>query len=218
MNYPQELIEKVEKRTGDAPVEGFVPGQGPLNPKLMLVGEAPGKTEVTNHIPFSGQAGKELMNCLASAGLTREEVYITSAVRSRPYKKTERINKRTGQREIVYPNRTPTKSEVLAHAPILDYEFTHIDPPLIATLGNIGLHRLLGPTYTVSKTHGELYQGPILQLNEEKNSYEWSEKTYSVIPLFHPAAVFYNRKLQPLIEKDWEVIREVLQNEKISAT
>lgn len=40
MNYPQELIEKVEKRTGDAPVEGFVPGQGPLNPKLMLVGEA----------------------------------------------------------------------------------------------------------------------------------------------------------------------------------
>lgn len=216
MKYPQELIKKVEARIGDAPVEGFVPGQGPLHPKLMLVGEAPGKTELTNHIPFSGQAGKELMNCLDSAGLTREDVYITSAMRSRPYKKIERINKRTGQKEIVYPNRTPTKTEVLAQAPILDYEITHVEPQLIATLGNIGLHRLLGTKYTVSKNHGELYQVPILQLNEEKNTYEWSEKTYSIIPLFHPAAVFYNRTLQPLIENDWKVIREVLKNSQMT--
>ena len=75
-------------------LEGFVPGQGPLHPKLMIVGEAPGRTEIENFIPFSGQAGKELMASLALVGLTREEVYITSAVRSRPYS-IKRTNQQT---------------------------------------------------------------------------------------------------------------------------
>lgn len=52
------------------------------------------------------------MQALSSTGLTREEVY-TSAVRSRPYRVTHRINKRTQQSETVYPNRTPTRSKYL---------------------------------------------------------------------------------------------------------
>ena len=57
MEYPTELIQEASLRMNDRPVEGFVAGQGPLHPKLMLVGEAPGKTEIDTHIPFSGQAG-----------------------------------------------------------------------------------------------------------------------------------------------------------------
>lgn len=177
MEYPTELIQEASLRMNDRPVEGFVTGQGPLHPKLMLVGEAPGKTEIDTHIPFSGQAGKELMQALSSTGLTREDVYITSAVRSRPYRVTHRINKRTQQTETVYPNRTPTRSEVFAHAPILDYELMEVQPKLIATLGNIGLQRLLGKEYTVTKNHGQLYTGPVLQLTKQKDAYEWSEKT-----------------------------------------
>ncbi len=177
MEYPTELIQEASLRMNDRPVEGFVAGQGPLHPKLMLVGEAPGKTEIDTHIPFSGQAGKELMQALSSTGLTREDVYITSAVRSRPYRVTHRINKRTQQTETVYPNRTPTRSEVFAHAPILDYELMEVQPKLIATLGNIGLQRLLGKEYTVTKNHGQLYTGPVLQLTKQKDAYEWSEKT-----------------------------------------
>ena len=82
----------------------------------MIVGEAPGRTEIENFIPFSGQAGKELMASLALVGLTREEVYITSAVRSRPYSIKERINKRSGAHEVVHPNRTPTKRSLVACA------------------------------------------------------------------------------------------------------
>lgn len=182
MEYPKELIQEASLRMNGRPVEGFIAGQGPLHPKLMLVGEAPGKTEIDTHVPFSGQAGKELMQALSSTGLTREDVYITSAVRSRPYRVVQRINKRTKQQEIVYPNRTPTKAEVLAHAPILDYEIKQVQPQLIATLGNIGLQRLLGKEYTVTKNHGQLYTGPVLQLTEQKDAYEWSEKT---IEFFH---------------------------------
>ena len=77
MNYPKKLAEPIIEQSKAYQLEGFVPGQGPLHPKLMIVGEAPGRTEIENFIPFSGQAGKELMASLALVGLTREEVYIT---------------------------------------------------------------------------------------------------------------------------------------------
>lgn len=212
MNYPTTLVKEVKQRMNNRPVEGFVAGQGSLKPKIMFVGEAPGKNEVENHIPFSGQAGKELMACLEGLKLTRADVYITSAVRSRPYRVVERINKRTHEKEIVYPNRTPTKAEVFAHAPILDYEIDKIKPDLIATLGNIGLQRLLGKDHTVSKNHGQLYVGPVLELNKQKTHYEWSKKTYRIVPLFHPAAIFYNRSLAPLIKQDWEILDTLIND------
>ncbi|MDT2836165.1 uracil-DNA glycosylase [Enterococcus durans] len=213
MHYPDELVQEAKTRMQNRPVEGFVAGQGPLFPKLMLVGEAPGKTEIENHIPFSGQAGKELMQALSLAGLTREDVYITSAVRSRPYRTVHRLNKRKQATETVYPNRTPSKAEIFAHAPILDYEIEHVQPQLIATLGNIGLQRLLGQSYKISKNHGQLYTGPILRLNEKMDAYKWSEKTYHVFPLFHPAAIFYNRSLAEMINHDWLTLAEYLKKE-----
>ncbi len=130
------------------------------------------------------------MQALTSTGLTREDVYITSAVRSSPYRVTHRINKRTQQTETVYPNRTPTRSEVFAHAPILDYELMEVQPKLIATLGNIGLQRLLGKEYTVTKNHGQLYTGPVLQLTKQKDAYERSEKKLSYPSTFSSSSYF----------------------------
>lgn len=210
MNYPKELVNEVLARSAGMQLEGFVPGQGPLNPKLMIFGEAPGRVEIENHIPFSGQAGKELMKCFASVGLTREEVYITSAVRSRPFSIKERLNKRTNQMETIRPNRTPTKKEVLAHAPIVDFEIRQVQPKLIATVGNIGLQRLLGNQYTVTATHGVPITSKILELTPEKDSYQWSQEEHTILPLFHPAAVFYNRKLEPVIQADWENLGKLL--------
>ena len=60
-------------------------GESPNFPNLMLVGETPGKTESETYIPFSRQVGKELMQTHALVRWTREDIYITSAVRSRPY-------------------------------------------------------------------------------------------------------------------------------------
>jgi uracil-DNA glycosylase family 4 len=209
MNYPKKLADLVIEQSKAFQLEGFVPGQGPLNPKLMIVGEAPGRTEIENFIPFSGQAGKELMASLALAGLTREDVYITSAVRSRPYSIKERINKRTGAPEIVHPNRTPTKKEVLLHAPLLDYEIQKVDPPLIATVGNIGLQRLLGNRFSITEVHGQPIKSVIQQTNAEKNGYTWSDKQYTIVPMYHPAAIFYNRTLAERIQQDWSDLNRI---------
>lgn len=213
MDYPKKLEAFVAKRSKDFQLEEFIAGQGPLQPKLMLVGEAPGRNEVVNHIPFSGAAGKELIQAMALIGLTRENTYITSAVRSRPFKVVERINKQTQEPETVYPNRTPTKKEILAHAPILDYEIATVQPPLIATLGNIGLQRLLGPKWQISQRHGEIYHGPLLELNQKADGYQPSEKEYTVVPLFHPAAIFYNRSLADTIKTDWLKLGKLLEKE-----
>lgn len=214
MEYPDKLVQLVKERSVGMRLEGFVAGQGPQQPKLMLVGEAPGRNEVENFIPFSGAAGKELINAMASIGLTRENTYITSAVRSRPFKEVHRVNRRTGLEETVYPNRTPSKKEVLAHAPILDYELSVITPPIIATLGNIGLQRLLGPGHQITEMHGQLYQGPIQELNQEQNGYQFSHKEYLVYPLYHPAAIFYNRSLTEKIAEDWNKLGLLIEEKR----
>lgn len=214
MEYPKELVDLVATRSKGFQLEGFMAGQGPRHPKLMLLGEAPGRNEVVNHIPFSGAAGKELIQAMTAIGLTRENTYITSAVRSRPYKIVEWINKRTKEPETVYPNRTPTKKEILAHAPILDYELSVIQPTIIATLGNIGLQRLLGPKWQISERHGDVYRGPVLELTADQNNYQQSKQAYTVLPLFHPAAVFYNRKLSETITEDWALLGNLLEKEE----
>ena len=65
-----------------------------------------------------------------------------------------------------------------------------MDPPLIATVGNIGLQRLLGNRYSITNVHGQPIRSAIQQLNAEKNGYTWSDKQYLIVPMYHPAAIF----------------------------
>lgn len=215
MNYPQELIDEVKKRSAGMRLEGINSGSGPKHPKLMIIGEAPGRNEIVNNIPFSGDAGKELNKSLAQIGLTRDDVYITSAVRSRPYAIKKVFSKRENKEVTKYPNRKPTKKEVLAHAPFLDYEIDYAQPKLIVALGNTGLERLLGPGHKISEEHGKIIKNTsILRLNPQKDGYVWSKQKYTIVPEYHPAAVFYNRKLSDDIIKDWNIIKPYLEKEK----
>lgn len=214
MKYPKSLIELVKKRAQGLQLEGINEGAGPKHPALMIVGEAPGREEIISHIPFHGDSGKELMKSLASIGLKREDVYITSAVRSRPFSVKKVFSKRANKEITKYPNRKPTKKEVLAHAPFLDYEIKEIEPKLIVAVGNTALERLLGPGHKISEEHGSVIKDtPILELNEQQDSYVWSKRKYTIFPQYHPAAVFYNRKLTDTIAKDWLVIKPYLKEE-----
>lgn len=216
LDYPEELIDEVKKRSEGMRLEGINSGSGPKHPLLMIIGEAPGRNEIVNNIPFSGDAGKELNKSLAQIGLTRDDVYITSAVRSRPYSVKKVFSKRENKEVTKYPNRKPTKKEVLAHAPFLDYEIDYAQPKLIVALGNTGLERLLGPGHKISEEHGKVIEDtPILRLNEQKDGYVWSKEKYTIFPEYHPAAVFYNRKLSDDIVKDWEIIKPYLEKEKL---
>ncbi|WP_088009467.1 uracil-DNA glycosylase [Indiicoccus explosivorum] len=198
----EELAEWGRKRIEGFPVEGFVYGEGPSKPVFMMVGEAPGETEVYSEIPFTGRAGKELMASLESVGLTREDVYITSAVRSRPYRWGTKKERNGEVVERKY-NRPPTKKEIIAHAPILDAEIRDIQPPLIVTLGNVGLQRLTGPKSKVTELHGTLLETPVLYWDDEHKKYRETDRHYYVFPTFHPASVFYNPSVREWLKEDW---------------
>jgi len=206
------IIALCRARLAHQPVEGFLLGRGARAAKIMFVGEAPGAHEIEEGKPFVGQAGQVMNSYLEHLNLTREQVYITSAVRSRPYKDKE-IVRSSGKRIISRSNRTPTKAEVLAHAPLLDEEIRWVKPHIIAPMGNTALHRLIGNHETVTSMHGKLMEGPIQQAAQRDHSeagYRFSEEIYKIFPLFHPAAVMYNRKLSRLIESDLDTLAGIL--------
>jgi uracil-DNA glycosylase len=209
---PESIAQLGKDRIEGFPVEGFIYGEGPRNPELMLIGEAPGEFELVDGIPFIGRAGKELMKSLATIDLSREDVYITSAVRSRPYRwgtKRERDGTLTERKY----NRPPTQKEILAHAPVLDYELLTVKPKLIVTLGNVGLQRLLGRDSKVTELHGQLLERPVQYLKElDDTKFNWTNETYTIVPTFHPASIFYRPSHRPSLEADWLEIGRLLSN------
>ena len=88
------MEEQKERQALRALIAGVSPGrenalvfgEGPKNPKLMLIGEAPGEQESLMGRPFVGKAGKNLDHFLALVGLVRGEIYITNVVKFRPTK------------------------------------------------------------------------------------------------------------------------------------
>lgn len=209
----KELIQVAQQRAAGFPVEGFLRGEGPENPKALLIGEAPGEVEVTTDIdhPFAGRAGVELMKFMETAGLTRENTYITSVFHSRPFKDQVKLNKRTGIEEVRRYNRKPTRKEVLAHAPLTDYEIRQVDAPLIILLGTSAIERVLGKKTAVKELHGKVLTTSVQYLAElEDTAYQWTDKKYHVLCTYHPASVFYNRQLEFDIHEDMRAAKKWL--------
>ena len=104
------MEEQKERQALRALIAGVSPGrenalvfgEGPKNPKLMLIGEAPGEQESLMGRPFVGKAGKNLDHFLALVGLVRGEIYITNVVKFRPTKTgaTGRLSNRPPTREM----------------------------------------------------------------------------------------------------------------------
>jgi DNA polymerase len=118
-----------------------VPGSGSQNAKLMLVGEAPGREEDEDGLPFVGRAGRILDEALHDAGLDRDKVFITSILKCRPPK-----------------NRNPKKKEIEACRQYLLTQIECIKPNAILAMGNFGLLGLLGKRLQVSKVRGDVLQ------------------------------------------------------------
>lgn len=113
-----------------------VPGEGPEDAEIMLIGEGPGQHEDEQGRPFVGPSGHLLERWLALIGLTREQVYIANVVKCRPPQ-----------------NRDPLPEEVAACRHFLDRQVELIDPRLIATLGRHSLERYF-PGAKISQVHG----------------------------------------------------------------
>ncbi len=95
-----------------------VPGEGPLNAKVMLIGQNPGADEDELGRPFIGRAGKFLTKTLAEHGIKREDVFITNIVK-----------------HVSPQNRKPFSDEVAACLPYLMTQISTIKPKIIVLLG-----------------------------------------------------------------------------------
>lgn len=206
MDIPEYILKQAKENIEPYDVEGFVLGAGNESSDLMIVGEAPGENEIIEGVPFNGRAGKELDKQLERLELKRREVYITSTVRSRPFRY---VQTKTGKRKA---NRKPNKKEITAHAALLDYQIEKVDPSIIIALGGVAYQRLTGEKKRIKDVVGHMIDTSILQWQEG----EWvsSEKTYTVVPLYHPAAVFYNPKIRTDIENSLDYIKKQLKRKE----
>ncbi|WP_455474474.1 uracil-DNA glycosylase [Bartonella sp. B30(2025)] len=157
---------------------------GKAGSPLMLIGEAPGREEDIQGIPFVGKAGMLLNKILASIGLTRENVYITNTIPWRPP-----------------GNRTPTPREVALCRPFVERHIQLAQPRILVALGGIATQLLTGAQNGIIRTRGKwlTYVGE-------------NEVTIPVMPTFHPAYLLRTPSQKKLTWMDFLEIKNYLNN------
>jgi DNA polymerase len=122
-----------------------VPGEGPSRATFMLVGEQPGDKEDLAGKPFVGPAGRMLDQALADAGITRDETFVTNAVKH--FKHEMRGKRRLHKR--------PNNYEIERCKVWLDDERKLIKPAAVIALGVTAARSLTGKTLTIAKVRGK---------------------------------------------------------------
>lgn len=120
-------------------------GEGRSDARVLFVGEQPGNEEDLQGRPFVGPAGKLLDKCLFEAGIAREQVYVTNAVKHFKWESRgkRRLHKKPGAREIA------------ACRPWLEAEIAVLQPAVIVALGATGAQALLGKDFRLTQHRGE---------------------------------------------------------------
>lgn len=114
---------------------------GDASARVMLVGEAPGKNEDLEGLPFVGAAGKNLDAMLALAGLQRKDVYIANVLKCRPP-----------------GNRNPQPHEIQACAHFLHDQARLVEPEVIVTLGNFATRHIMKTDLGITRLRGQVHQ------------------------------------------------------------
>lgn len=151
----------------------LVMGDGDPEADIVFVGEAPGKKEDEQGLPFVGAAGRFLNEMLAVAGLDRSDVYITNIVKYRPP-----------------DNRDPLPEEKKEFWPYLMRQLEIIDPKIVITLGRHSGAAFI-PDLHISRDHGHA------------RKVRYHDHEFLVIPLYHPAAALYNGSMRQVLIDDF---------------
>ena len=161
MDKEQELSnlkKSISKLNKNFPGKNLVFSDGNKNAKVMIVGEAPGRTEDKLQKPFVGRAGKILDSLLKSINLDRSKVYITNVVNYRPNK-----------------NRKPTPKEINKFKNLLFKHIEIIKPNCVLLLGATAATAVLNHIGPLSEVRGQWKNVKII------NSY------FDILTTFHPA-------------------------------
>ena len=139
-------------------------GEGPVDARLMLVGEQPGDEEDISGKPFVGPAGRVLDEAILAAGLDRHRLYVTNAVKHFTFR-------REGKRRI---HERPRVTDVRACRPWLSAEVERVRPSVIVCLGSTAAQAVIGPSVRIQRDRGK----PVRSA--------WASQ---VLPTYHPSAV-----------------------------
>ncbi len=163
----------------------LVMGDGNPNADIVFIGEAPGKKEDEQGLPFIGASGKFLNDMLAHAGMDRSDVYITNIVKYRPPN-----------------NRDPTANEKQAFWPYLAEQLEIIDPKVIVTLGRHSMEFFL-PGAKIGEIHGHT-------VHKQVTYHDGGEREWLIVPLYHPAAALYNGSLRQTLIDDFLKVQSLI--------
>jgi DNA polymerase len=161
--------------------KNLVMGDGNIDADIVLIGEAPGKNEDEQGLPFVGAAGKFLDTMLEGAGIKRSDVYITNIVKYRPPN-----------------NRDPLPEEKAVFWPYLVRQLDVIKPKVVVTLGRHSMEYFL-PDRKISEIHGQPKRIP------------FGQSKIVVVPLYHPAAALYNGGMRATLIEDFNKLLKIIE-------
>src|SRR3954447_19088367 len=156
-------------------------GSGNANADLMFVGEAPGRNEDEQGLPFVGQAGRLLDTLLEEIGLSRDAVFVTNVLRCRPP-----------------GNRDPHPVEIERCQEYLFRTIELIQPVVICTLGNFATKLLRHDTTGIMRLHGRAEVRVV------------GPRAVRLFPVFHPAAALYTPSNVDVLRRDFSALPELL--------
>lgn len=195
MNKKETLLEQIRADIIDNNVcpdlaktaTNLVMGDGTIDAKIVFIGEAPGKNEDEQGLPFVGAAGKFLNEMLATVNMNRSDVYITNIVKYRPPN-----------------NRDPLPEEKKAFWPYLVRQLNVIQPKIVVTLGRHSMEYFL-PDLKISAIHGQ------------PKRIAFGDTKLVIVPLYHPAAALYNGSMRATLIEDFTKLPKIitlLENEE----
>jgi len=162
--------------------KNVVPGEGAINPLVMVIGEGPGADEDAARRPFVGRAGQLLDKMLESIALTRgKNCYIANMVKCRPP-----------------GNRNPEAAEISACYPFLERQIILLKPVIILCAGNVATQNLLKTSRGITSMRGQFVEFKI------------GELTIPVLPTYHPSALLRDETLKRPAWEDLKLLKSRL--------
>lgn len=175
-------LEKFDGLVIRKTAKSLVFGDGKAGAKLMLIGEAPGRDEDQQGIPFVGRSGQLLNKMLEAIGLAREDVYITNVIPWRPP-----------------GNRTPTPAETNACRPFIERHIELVRPEVLVFLGAASAQQLTGA------------KEGILRLRGRWLDYRLNEKITPALATLHPAYLLRSPAQKRLAWRDFLSVKKRLE-------
>jgi DNA polymerase len=177
----REMLEKFDGCALKSTATRLVFADGNPKARIMFVGEAPGRDEDIEGVPFVGRSGKLLDRMIAAIGLDRTKVYIANVIPWRPP-----------------GNRTPTPQETQICLPFIQRQIELVDPDILVTLGNPSTQTLLSTRDGIMKTRGRWF------------NYDTGTRTIRAMATFHPAYLLRSPSYKRLSWQDLRAIAKAL--------